>query len=133
MADLNQRQVRFLKLNAQWNFLDVQQIGIARHQHGMPLSKQIAVRPGALKADVRVIFRERVNQNPIRFNVAIAAAGKISPQRMVLVSLRQSLAVNQEIEHHFEFRQILAPPGGKLDILLELAGPAYGSHNPKSV
>ena len=79
------------------------------------------------------IFRlDFVEQKPIRFNVAIAAARKISAQRMILVLRRQNFAVNQQVNRGFELRQILAAPVGEFDIFLELAGAAESSHRPKS-
>ena len=50
---------------------------------------------GAFKTDVGVIFRERVNQQPVRFDVAITAASKITPERVILEQLRQLTSVDQ--------------------------------------
>ena len=47
-------------------------------------AEKVAVRTGAFKADVVILFSERVNQHPIRFDMAVAAAGEISAQRMIL-------------------------------------------------
>lgn len=98
----------------------------------IPSAKQVAVRAGAFKADVRTVFRQRVNQNPIRLDVAVAAAGKISAQRMVFVFRRQRLAVNQQFQHGLELRHVLAALVRAFDIFLELAGAAERPHKPKS-
>src|ERR1017187_10433007 len=94
------------------------------------LPEQIAVRSRAFKTDVGIVFGQCVNQDPIRLHVAIAAAGKVSAQRMVLVLRRQGVAVNQQVNRGFEFRQTLPPPSGEFDIFLELAGAAESSHKP---
>jgi hypothetical protein len=80
--------------------------------------KQIAVRTGAFEA--HVVAFEGVDQHPIRLNVAIAAAAPGSTQRMVTELWRQGRAVNHQIKHSFEFRQILASMIGQLHVLLEL-------------
>jgi len=90
------------------------------------------VRARALQADVRVIFGKRINQNPIRFDMAITAAGEIAAQRMIFVLRRQNFTFDQQVEHRLEFRQVLAASAGKFNILFELAGAAEGSHKPKS-
>ena len=89
------------------------------------------MRAGAFKADVRVIFGEGINQHPIRLDVAVAAAGKISAQRMILEFRRQWFAVNQQFQHSLELRQIPASLAGAFDIFLELAGAAESSHKPR--
>ena len=65
------------------------------------LTKQVAVRSRAFKADVGIVFGQRVNQNPVGFDVAIAAAGEIAAQRMILALRRQDFPVNQPVEHGF--------------------------------
>ena len=96
------------------------------------LPEQIAVRSRAFKTNVGIVFCQRVNQNPIRLNMAIAAAGKVSTQRMILVLRWQSVAVNQQVNRGFKLCQILAPPSGEFNIFLEPAGSAESSHKPKS-
>ena len=84
------------------------------------------------EADVRTVFRQRVNQNPIRLDVAVAAAGKISTQWMILVFRRQRLAVNQQFQHGLKLRHILTALVRAFDIFFELAGAAERPHKPKS-
>ena len=62
-----------------------------------PSAEQIAVRAGALKADVCAFFGEGINQQPIRFDMAIAAVGEISAERMILALRRQRIARNQSL------------------------------------
>jgi hypothetical protein len=95
-------------------------------------AKQIAVRARAFKPDMAAVFHERVDQNPVRFNVTVAAAGKVATQGMVFVLQRQWFTVYQKIEDGFKSGQILAAFSGKFDIFLELIGAAEGSHMPKS-
>ena len=51
---------------------------------------------GAFKTDVGVIFGERIDEQPVRFDVAITAACEISAQRVILEELRQWTSVNQQ-------------------------------------
>jgi hypothetical protein len=90
------------------------------------------VRARAFKPDMTAVFHERVNQNPVRFNMTVAAARKVATQGMVFVLRRQWFTVNQKIEDGFKPGQILAAFSGKLDVFLELVGAAEGSHMPKS-
>jgi hypothetical protein len=43
------------------------------------------------------VFRERVYQNPVRFNMAVTAARKVAAQRMVFVLRWQWLTINQKV------------------------------------
>ena len=104
----------------------------AASRGGGDSAKQIAVCASAFKPDMAAVLRERVDQNPVRFNMTVAAAGKVATQRMVFVLRRQGLAVNQKIEDGFKSGQILAAFSGQLDVFLELIGAAEGSHMPKS-
>jgi hypothetical protein len=83
--------------------------------------KQITVRAGAFKTHMRVFFGERVNQHPIRLDMAIAAANKISAQRMFLEFRRQRFAFNQQFQHRLELRHVLAALVRAFDIFFELA------------
>ena len=95
-------------------------------------AKQIAVRARAFKPDMAAVLRERVDQNPVRFHMTVAAAGEVTAQRMVFVLRRQGFTVYQKIEDGSKSGQIFAASSGKLDILFELIGAAEGSHMPKS-
>ena len=48
---------------------------------------------GAFKADV--VFREGVEQDPIRFHVAIATSSKLPLQGMIPVFRRERITVDQ--------------------------------------
>jgi len=95
-------------------------------------AEQIAVRSRAFETDMRTVCCQRVNQNPIRRQMAIAAAGKMSAQGMVFVFRRQLAAFNQQVHDRPKFREFFAALAGTLDIFLELAGAAESSHKPKS-
>src|ERR1019366_1264498 len=90
------------------------------------------MRAGAFKADVRVFFGERVNQHPIRLDMAVPAARKVSAQRVILEFRRQRLTVNQPFKRGLELHHVFAPLFSAFDIFLELAGAAEGSHRPRS-
>lgn len=64
--------------------------------------------------------------------MAIAAAGKIAPQRVILVWRRQLIAGNQQIKNDFEFSQTFTSFASQFDILFELRCAAERSHKPKS-
>ena len=83
---------------------------------------------GAFKTDVGVIFGERIDEQPVRFDMAITAACEISAQRVILEHLRQWTSVNQQFQYDLQLRQVLAPLLQAFDVLLELAGAAEGSH-----
>lgn len=86
----------------------------------------------AFQADVLAIFCKGVNQEPVRFNMAVTAAGKISAQWVILVWGRQFFTGDEQIENSFELIQSLAAFAGALDVFFELRGAAEGPHKPKS-
>jgi hypothetical protein len=90
------------------------------------------MRAGTFEADVQAFVRDRLYQQPVRFDVTIPAAGEISPQRMIPVFERQRSAVNKQVDYGPEFRHVLASLLSTPDILLELVGPAEGPHKPRS-
>lgn len=90
--------------------------------------RKVTVSSGAFETDVRVIFRERVNQQPIGFNVAITTASEISPEWVILEGIGQSPSIDQQFQYDLQLRQVLAPLLQAFDVLLELAGAAEGSH-----
>lgn len=59
---------------------------------------------GAFETDVRVIFRERVNQQPIGFNVAITTASEISSECVILEGIGQSPSIDQQFQHNLQLR-----------------------------
>lgn len=48
--------------------------------------------------NVGALTRERVNQNPIRFDMTIAATGKFAAQWMIFTIRRKRIARNQDIQ-----------------------------------
>ena len=64
-----------------------------RHQN------KSAVRASTRKANVCAFFGEGINQQPIRFDMAIAGPAKISTQRVIPAFRRQPLAINQPFKH----------------------------------
>jgi len=105
---------------------------VSRLPNRLHSTEQIAVGSRPFKTNVAVVFRKRINQHPIRFNVTIPAPREVATQGMISVGLRQGFTVNQEVEHRSEPGQILAPPPGQFDILLELVGATERPHSPKS-
>ena len=87
---------------------------------------------GSGSLETNMGFNNCVNQNPIRLDMAVPAAGKIAAQWMIFVFRREWLALNQKVENRLEFRQILAALFGAFDVFLELRGSAEGSHRPRS-
>ena len=82
------------------------------------------MRAGAFKANVRILFCECVNQNPVRLDVAIAAPGKIPAQRMVSIFRRQRFPFDKQVNDFPEFREMFAASIREFHVLLELAGAA---------
>jgi hypothetical protein len=60
--------------------------------------------------------------------MAIATAGEISAQRVILERVWQLPSVDQQFQCSLELRQVFAPLLRAFDVLLELAGTAEGSH-----
>ena len=60
---------------------------------------------GAFETNVGVIFRERIDEQPVRFDVAITAACEISAQRVILEELRQWTSVNQQFQDSLQLGQ----------------------------
>jgi hypothetical protein len=71
-----------------------------------------------------IFLSERINQHPVRLDMTVAAAGKVSAQRVILECRRQWLPVYQQFQHGLELLQILAALAGQFDILLKLRGAA---------
>jgi hypothetical protein len=59
------------------------------------------VRAGEFQPDMRVLFGQRVNQQPVRLDMAIATAGKVSTQWMIQICRRQFFAGNEQIKDGF--------------------------------
>ena len=83
---------------------------------------------GAFETNVGVIFRECIDEQPVGFDMAIATAGEISTEWVILERVWQWTSVNQQFQDNLQLRQVLAPLLQAFDVLLELAGTAEGSH-----
>lgn len=90
------------------------------------------MRASAFQPDMGVVFRERIDEQPVRFKMAVTTARELAPQRMVFQLRRQRLAFQQQIKDRLELGKIPATLLGQFDVLLELTGPAETSHKPKS-
>jgi hypothetical protein len=127
--------IAWLKANTLQTDLLVRHPPVAgRHEapfHG-GLPEQISMGSGALKPDVATFLSERVNQKPVRFDVAVTAARKVAAQRVILVGRRQFITGNQQIEDGLELFQSLTALASPFDIPLELGCSAEGPHKPRS-
>ena len=104
--------------------------GVDNKQHSS--SKQVTVRARPLESNVGVLFCQRINKKPIRFEVTVAAAEEFATQRMIFKLRRQGFAVDQKIERGLEFRHVFATLFRALYILLELGRATEVSHSPIS-
>ena len=86
---------------------------------------------GAFETDVGVIFGERIDEQPVRFDVAITVACEISAQRVILEELRQWTSVNQQFQDSLQLRQVFAALLCAFDVLLELTGATEGSQEKR--
>ena len=86
---------------------------------------------GAFETNVGVIFRERIDEQPVRFDVAITATSKITPERVILEQLRQWTSVNQQFQDSLQLRQVFAALLCAFDVLLELTGATEGSQEKR--
>ena len=90
------------------------------------------MRASAFQTEMFAIFGERINQQPVRFNVTIAAARKISAQRVILILQWQLIASNQQVKDGLELFQILATLASEFDILLKLRCATECPHSTRS-
>ena len=60
---------------------------------------------GAFETNVGVIFRERIDEQPVGFDMAITATSKITPERVILEQLRQWTSVNQQFQDSLQLGQ----------------------------
>jgi hypothetical protein len=88
------------------------------------------MRSGSFKADV--VALQRVDKNPVRLQMTVAASGEISPQRMILIFCRKLISLNQQIENNLQFLKVKTSFVRQLDVLLELPRPAKRPHKPRS-
>jgi hypothetical protein len=78
------------------------------------------VRSGA--DEVEVVAVDFVEQEPIGFYVTISMVFPIAAQRVVFVSRRQGIALNQEQNQRAKFGHFFSAPLGQFDIT-----PEFGS------
>jgi hypothetical protein len=64
---------------------------------------------GAFETNVGVIFRERIDEQPVGFDMAIATAGEISTEWVILERVWQWTSVNQQFQDSLQLRQVFAP------------------------
>src|SRR5438105_2798545 len=96
------------------------------------LPKQVAMRSSAFKTNVRSVFRQRIDQNPIRFNVAVTIPRKLASQGMIVVLCGQRISIDQHLQKRAQFSHVLSPPLSKPHIFFELPGAAERSQSPRS-
>jgi len=96
------------------------------------LPEQIAMRAGALETDVRVVLFQRVDENPIRLDVAVPASRVIASQRVIQILRRQITPCYEQLDHCLELAQRLSSFSQSFDVLLKLAGSAERPHMPRS-
>ncbi len=75
---------------------------------------------------------QRVDENPIRLDVAIPASHVIASQRMIQILRGQVMPGDDQINHRPELAQSLPAFFQPFDVLLELARPAECPHKPRS-
>jgi hypothetical protein len=95
-------------------------IGKSFSTAGRALLKKIAMRPGPFKP--HMIFFEGIDQDPIRFEVAVSATGELASQWMIVQFRRQWLCINQQVENTFQLPHVF----------LELRTAAETPHKPRS-
>ena len=68
----------------------------------------------------KLIFRKFIDQDPVRFYVAVAPPNPISSEFVIAVLGRQRLLGNKQVDDSFYFFEVFAPLPHAFDILLEL-------------
>ena len=77
---------------------------------------------------VQVVPIDLIEQEPIRFDVAISMMFPIPTERVVLVARRQRIAFDQEKDQLAELGEILSAALGQLHIALELGAANQIAH-----
>lgn len=68
----------------------------------------------------KLTFRKFVDQNPVRFYVAVASPDPISTKLVIATLWRQRFLGNKQVDDSFYFFEVFAPLPHAFDILLEL-------------
>lgn len=78
----------------------------------------------------KLIFRKFIDQNPVRFYVAVATPDPISPEFVIAILCRQRLPGHKLVDESFYFFEVFAPRPHAFDILFELLclGEIHSSH-----
>ena len=76
------------------------------------------MRPGPFQKNL--IFRRFVDQNPVRFNVAVVSPDPIPPELVVAILWRQWFLCKEEIDNSSDFSEVFASLLHALDVLLKL-------------
>lgn len=78
----------------------------------------------------KLIFRKFVEQNPVRFYVAVTSPDPISPEFVIAILRRQRLPGHKLVDDSFYFFEVFAPLPHAFDIFFELLclGEIHSSH-----
>lgn len=95
--------------------------------------QQLGVGPGPGSGQNQPPSVHGVNQQPVRFYVALPESSVISAEAMVPAALRQGLSGQQRIDYRFQQGHITAPIFQPPVVPAELAGNAQGQHIPVSL
>ena len=79
-----------------------------------------------------MIFFEGIDQDPIRFEMAVSAAREISSQWMIFQFRQQWLCIDQQIENTSQLLQVFPPPIHSPHVFLELRTAAEAPQKPRS-
>ena len=80
--------------------------------------KQVRVGPGSFEPNF--IVKNLVDQNPIRFDMAVPAAPPIPTKLMIAIPPRKWLFREEKVDDSFQFYEVLASLLRPLDVPLEL-------------
>jgi len=105
-------------------------INVARLVQKLRLFALKEVRVGPCSFQKNLIFHRFVDQNPVRFNVAVASPDPIPPELVVAILWRQCFLCKEEVDNSFYFSEVFASLLHAFDILLKLLclSEIYSSH-----
>ena len=101
--------------------------GDSIHRSYFP-SKEVGVRAGSFQKKLTV--RKFVDQNPVRFDVAVTPPDPISPEFVIAILGRQRFLGNKQVDDSFYLIEVFTPLPHPFDIFLELLclGDIHSSH-----